>query len=87
MAQALTSACNGGALDLNPGSGKSSGEENANPLLYSCLGSPMDSGAWLARVYGVITVKYHLATKPLPHALSENLMSRHIDIAILGKLQ
>ena len=87
MSQSVTSACNGGDLGLNPGSGKSSGEENANPLLYSCLGSPMDSGAWLARVYGVITVKYHLATKPLPHALSENLMSRHIDIAILGKLQ
>ena len=40
---------------------------------------------WL--VYGAVTVKYHLATKPLPHALSESLMSRHIDLAILEKLQ
>ena len=86
MAQAVTSACNGGDLGLNPGSGKSSGEGNANPLLYSCLGNYMDSGAWLARVYRVVTVKYHLATKPLPHALSENLISGHRDIAILEKL-
>ena len=41
----------------------------------------------MARVYGVVTVKCHLAAKPLPHALSENLMPRHIDIAILEKLQ
>ena len=78
MAQAVTSACNGGDLGLNPGSGKSSGEENANSLLYSCLENSMDSGAWLARVYGVVTVKYHLATKPLPHAFSESLMSIYI---------
>ena len=24
----------------------SPGEENSNPLQYSCLGNPMDSGAW-----------------------------------------
>ena len=28
------------------GSGRSSGEGNGNPLQYSCLGNPMDSGAW-----------------------------------------
>ena len=87
MAESVTSACNGGDLGLNPGLGKSSGEENANPLLYSCLANPMDSGAWLARVYGIVTVKYHLATNPLPPTLSENLISRHIHTAILEKLQ
>ena len=46
----------------------------------------MDSGAWWARVYGVARVKYHLATKPLPHALSENLISRHTDTTFLEKL-
>ena len=86
MSQSVTSACNGGDLGLNPGLGKSSGEENANPLLYSCLANPMDSGAWLARVYGFVRVKYHVATKPLPHALSENIISRHTDTAILEKL-
>ena len=35
-----------------PGSGKSPGEGNGNPLQYSCLGNPMDRGAWEATVYG-----------------------------------
>ena len=29
------------------------GEGNGNPLQYSCLGNPMDRGAWQATVYGV----------------------------------
>ena len=36
-----------------PGSGRSPGEGNGNPLQYSCLGSPMDKGAWWATVSGV----------------------------------
>ena len=36
-----------------PGSGRSPGEGNGNPLQYSCLGNPMDRGAWLATVHGV----------------------------------
>ena len=35
------SACNAGILGLIPGSGRSSGEGNGNPLQYSCLGNPM----------------------------------------------
>ena len=38
---------------LIPGLGRSSGERNGKPLQYSCLGSPMDRGAWQAMVYGV----------------------------------
>ena len=30
-----------------------SGEGNGNPLQYSCLGSPMDRGAWWAAVHGI----------------------------------
>jgi len=30
--------------------GRSSGEGNGNPLQYSCLGKPMDRGAWWASV-------------------------------------
>ena len=33
---------------LIPGSGRSPGEGNGSPLQYSCLGSPMDRGAWRA---------------------------------------
>ena len=38
---------------LIPGSGRSSGEGNGNPLKYSCLENPMDGGAWQATVHGV----------------------------------
>ena len=43
---------NAGDAGSVPGSGRS-GEENRNPLLYSCLGSPVNRGAWLATVHGV----------------------------------
>ena len=36
-----------------PGSKRSPGVGNGNPLQYSCLGNPMDRGAWQATVYGV----------------------------------
>ena len=39
--------------NLIPGSGRSPGEGNGNPLQYSCLENPMDGGAWWATVYGV----------------------------------
>ena len=29
------------------------GEDNGNPLQYSCLENPMDRGAWWAAVHGV----------------------------------
>ena len=44
---------NVGDVGLIPGSGKSSGEKNGNPLQYSYLGNPMDRGAWRAKVHGV----------------------------------
>ena len=36
-----------------PGSERSSGERNGNPLQYTCLGKPKDRGAWWATVHGV----------------------------------
>ena len=38
---------------FDPRAGRSPGEENGNPLQYSCLENPMDRGPWGARVYGV----------------------------------
>ena len=32
---------------------RSSGEENGNPLQYSCMENSMDRGAWWATVHGV----------------------------------
>ena len=40
------SACNAGDPGSIPGSGRSLGEGNGNPLQYSCLENPMDRGAW-----------------------------------------
>ena len=40
------SAYNVGILGSIIGLGRSSGEENGNPIEYSCLGNPMDGGAW-----------------------------------------
>ena len=40
------------------------GEGNGNPLQYSCLGNPMDRGAWQATVRGVARVGHNLETKP-----------------------
>ena len=36
-----------------PGSGRCHGEENGNPLQYSCLEYFMDRGAWWAIIHGV----------------------------------
>ena len=47
------SAYNVGDLGSIPGSGRSPGEGNGNPLQYSCLENPMDQGAWWATVHGV----------------------------------
>ena len=40
------SVYNAGDLSSIPGSGRYPGEGNGNPLQYSCLGNPMDGGAW-----------------------------------------
>ena len=44
---------NAGDMGLIPDLGISPGEGNGNPLQYSCLGNPMDRGAWQATVHGV----------------------------------
>ena len=47
------SACSVGGQGLIPGSGRSPGKGNGNPLQYSCLENPLDGGAWQATVHGV----------------------------------
>ena len=48
-----------------PGSGRSPGEGSSNPLQCSCLGNPMDRGAWWATVHNVKRVGHYLVTKEL----------------------
>ena len=76
------SGYNEGGLGLIPGSGRSPGEGNGNPLQYSCLENPMDGGTWWATVRGVaksqtrlsdFTFSFHL------HAL-EKEMATHSSV-------
>jgi len=46
-------SANTGDSGLIPGSGRSSGVGNGNPLQYSCLQKPMNRGAWWVTVRGV----------------------------------
>jgi len=46
-------SANAADLRLILGLGRSPGEGNGNPFQYSCLGNPMDRGAWWATVHGV----------------------------------
>ena len=45
-----------------PGSGRSPGKGNGNPLLYSCLGNPIDRGAWRATVHEAAKNRTRLST-------------------------
>ena len=47
------SACNAGDLSSVPGSGRSPGERNCNPLQYSCLKNLTDIGAWWTTVHRI----------------------------------
>ena len=65
------SACNSGNMGSIPGSRRSSGERNCNPLHYSFLGNPMDRGAEWTAVHEVARVGHDLATiPPPPHVTS-----------------
>ena len=70
------SACNAGDpgdMGSIPGSGRSPGGGNGNPLQYSCLENPMDRGAWRATVHEVAksqTKLKQLSTHARMHAKS-----------------
>ena len=51
--ESACSAGDAGDLGLIPGSRRSPGKGNGNPLQHSCLENPKDKGAWQVLVYGV----------------------------------
>ena len=59
-------ACNAGDSSSIPGSGRSPGEGNGYPLLYSCLENAMDRGAWQAAVRGVTKSQTRLSNEHFP---------------------
>ena len=78
-------------MDLIPGSGRSPGGGHGNPLHYSCLENPMDSGAWRATVHRV--TESQTCLKPLStHAhtgsliMSLDIMQCQIIIVSRGSL-
>ena len=76
-------ACNAGDLGSIHGLGRSSGEGNGNPLQFSCLGSPMDSGDCQVTGHGVTRVGHHWATEPPPPSFNQlerkELKKRYIN--------
>ena len=76
------SACNAGDLGSIPGSGRSPGEGNSNPLQYSCLENPMDGRAWWAAFHGVARSRARLSDFTFTlhfHAL-EKEMATHSSV-------
>ena len=61
------SAVDGRDAGSIPGSGKSPGGGHSSPLQYSCLGNPMDRGAWQATVHGVTKSRTRLK-RPSTHS-------------------
>ena len=52
------------------------GEGNGDLLQYSCLGNPMDEGAWWATVHGVASVRYDWVTKQWQREEHDHLEER-----------
>ena len=58
---------NAGDASSIPGSGRSSGEENGNPLQCSCLENHMDRGVWWVTAHRVARVSHNIVTKQQKH--------------------
>ena len=69
-----------GDLGSIPGSGRSPGEGNSNPLQYSCLENSIDRGAWWATVCGIPRVGHDLALSFFPFFLYK---TRHLHGILL----
>ena len=57
-----------------PGSGRSPGGGNGNPLQYCCLENPRDRGAWWATVRGVAKSRTRLSTHTPKKQLDDPLL-------------
>ena len=75
------SACNAGDPGSIPGLGRSPGERNSNPLQYSCLGNPMNRGAWQATVHGATKNQTWLRDWAHTHTHTHTQCSERFKIA------
>ena len=72
------SACNERDPGLIPGSGRSPGKGNGNPLQYSCLENPMNRGAWWTTVHGVAKSRTRLSNWVRTHTHTHIHIHTHI---------
>ena len=83
------SAYNMGDQGSIPGSGRSPGEGNGNPLQHSCLENPMDGGAWQSTVHRVVKSRTRLSnftfTSFLQHSVID--LSSHLKVEIITVIQ
>ena len=78
------SAWDAGDLGSIPGSGRSPGEGNGNPLEYFCLENPMDRGAWQAAVHSVTELDMTGATWHARTGLEEAQLAGAESAALSG---
>ena len=76
MPDSKASAYNAGDPSSIPGSGRSPGEGNSNPLQYSCLENPVDRGAWRATVHGTAKSRTRLSNFTFTFFLEGKLFHR-----------
>ena len=74
------SVYNAGDPGSIPGSGRSTGEGNGNPLQYYCLENPMDRGAWWATVHGVAKSRTQLSDVPSPFTFTFTLNTKTLNV-------
>ena len=81
------STCNVGDPGLIPGLGRSPGEGNGNPLQYSCLGNPMDGGAWQTTVHGMAKSQTWWSDFTVTFTSTESVMpSNHLILCYLPSI-
>ena len=79
------STCNAGDLGSVPGLRRSPGVGNGNPLQHSCLGNPMDRGAWLAIVHGVTKSWTCLSPHTPAQGKNDNLVLSRYNYIVQSK--
>ena len=79
VARVKASACDVGGPGSIPGSGRSPGEGNGNPLQYSCLENPMDGEPGRLQSTGSQSLRHDWATSL---SLSPSLEKRSLKVSV-----
>ena len=70
---------NSGDMGSIPGLGRSPRGGNGNPFQYSCLGNPMDRGAWWSTVHGVAESQTCLSDELRHHNNHQGTVNQNHD--------